>query len=419
MCSRLVHAIAMACVLSVSALATASESTPLTLGQALEKARALHPRLVGFVFEQRVQARQAQSAALRPATTAELLVEDFGGDGAVSGFDGAQTTLSLSRALELGGKRQGRMAVSDALAARLRSEQAAAQIDLAADIARRFVAMLAQQERVDVSRKALELARSVEAVVDSRVRAAAAPEVELVRASVASAEAELTLEDATHVLATARFELASAMGLAEPDFTAVAGDLYALAAVSPFAELMRKVESAPDFMRFNHEARLHEAELRLAQAQAVADPRLTVGARRFQRGSDTAWLAGLSLPLFSGSRASPAVAASEASRDGLALERQAALLRARALLFARHQEMEHARHVAGVLRDDILGQLGRALEQTEIAYRRGRYSYLEWGDAQKRLIEARERYIAAATEFHLNRIEVERLTGENLTGETP
>jgi outer membrane protein, heavy metal efflux system len=137
--------------------------------------------------------------------------------------------------------------------------------------------------------------------------------------------------------------------------------------------------------------------------------------RRFEQDGGTALVAGISLPLFSATRAGPAIAAGEAERARVDTERANTLLRTRALLFAQHQEMEHARHVVSTLREHILVPLGKALDQTESAYRRGRYAYLEWSEAQSQLLDARLRLVDAAADFHIRRIEIERLTGASLT----
>lgn len=411
---RFTHAAVAVCLASAS-LANAAETPLLTLPQAVERARALHPQLAGFVLEMRAQDARVAQAQLRPAPQAEVQLEDFAGTGERRGLDGAETTLSLSQLFEWGGKRSARSEVADAQRARLRTDQAARQLDVVAEVGRRFVQLLAQQERVRAAREALVLAGKVQAAIEERVRAAASPEAERSRAVVATAEADLELEDALHDLETARFELAAAMGLARPDFPGVAGDLFATATrPADFDALMARVEASPDFLRFTDEARLRDAELRLAQRQRSGDPRASLGLRRFEQGDDTALVAGVSLPLFASHRAQPGIAIAQAERDQLASTRQGALLKARAHLFAQHQEMEHARHVATTLGDRILPQLAKAMEQTEYAYRRGRYSYLEWSDARRRLLEARNRRIDAASRFHIHRIEIERLTGESL-----
>lgn len=411
---RQAHAAFAACSMWLATAAAGADATALTLREALDRARTLNPQLAGFVFETRLQDLRRQQARIGPAAEVELLVEDAAGSGERGGFDSAQTTLSLSQLFELGGKKSGRIAVAQAQQARLRTEQAARQLDVAADVARRFVHALAQQERVAAARDAVAVAQRVQGAVEQRVRAAASPEAEGSRAIVATAEARLELEDAQHGFETARFELAAAIGLSSPDFSAVAGELFEAPASPSFDALMAQVETSPDFLRFADEARLRDAELRLAERQRRGDLRATLGVRRFEQDGDTALLGGVSLPLFSGSRAAPAISAAQAQRDQLATQRNAALLKARAHLFAQHQEMEHARHVTSVLTGEVLPQLAKAVEQTEYAYRRGRYSYLEWSDAQRRLLEAAVRRIEAAAQFHIHRIEIERLTGESL-----
>ena len=56
-----------------------------------------------------------------------------------------------------------------------------------------------------------------------------------------------------------------------------------------------------------------------------------------------------------------------------------------------------------------------ALEATRVAFERGRYSYLEWVDAQRELVEVQRALITAAANAHLYRTEIERLTGESLS----
>lgn len=410
------HAALAACCMFTLAGVGAQESA-LTLQQALERARAAHPALKAFAFETRAHEARARQAALRPATSVELLVEDAGGSGARTGLDSAQTTLSLSHLIELGGKRGSRRAVAEAQGGSLRTDQAVRQLDVLAEIARRFVAMLALQERAEDSAEAVALAKRVQEAVEQRVKAAASPEAERSRAIVAAAEAELALEDARHTLETARVELAAAMGLRAPDFPTVAGALFTPPAAPSLETLITRLEAAPDLMRFADETRLRETEARLAKSQGGYDVKVTAGVRHYPQDDETAFVAGLSLPLFAGSRAKPAVTAAEAERDKVALDREGALLKARALLTAHYSEMEHARHVMEALRDRVLPQLVKALEQTEYAYRRGRYSYLEWSDAQRRHLDARARYIAAAAEFHTHRIEIERLAGQDMNPE--
>jgi len=138
------HAVLAACLLSVSASIFGADESSISLHQAVERARELRPELNGFVFELRVQDATEAEAALRPAPTVELQLEDALGSGSRGGFESAQTTLSLSQLIELGGKRDSRIEVANAQSERLRSAQAAQQLDVVAEIGRAFVEALTQ-----------------------------------------------------------------------------------------------------------------------------------------------------------------------------------------------------------------------------------------------------------------------------------
>jgi cobalt-zinc-cadmium efflux system outer membrane protein len=411
--------IAACCCLSP--FAARADDAPLVLRAALQRALDVNPELRGFAFELRAQDARAAELALRPATTVDLLVEDAGGSGERRAFAAAQTTLSLSHLIELGGKRDGRIAVADASTSRLRTEQAARQLDVMAEVARRFVAALAQQSRVTAARDAVVLAERTQAVIEQRVQAAAAPLAEGARAQAATAEARLALDDAEHDLDTVRHALAAAIGTDSADFGVIAGDLFALDASLPFAQLVERLRGAPDFLRFADEARLRDAELRLAERQRRSDLRATVGVRRYEAENDVALVAGIAVPLFQGARAAPQIDLARAERARVDSDRDAAFLKAQHRLYAQYQELEHARHVSGVLRGTVLPRLEDAERQTAHAYRRGRYSYLEWADAQRRLLDTRLRLIDTAADFHDYRIDIERLTGESLAaaGDSP
>lgn len=414
-------ATAMCVVFSfTSGVAAESVPAPFTLADAIQRSLGIHPTLRGFVFELRAQEASLAEARLHSGFQADVLVEDAAGTGDRRGLSTAQTTLSLGHLIELGGKREGRVAVAEASRQRLRTEQAARQLDVVAEVARRFVVVLSGQERVRIAQDGVGIARRSLAAVVQRVEAARSPEAEGIRAEVGLLEAELVLENAEHELVTARHRLAAAIGEDEVRFGPATGDLLEFPQIATFAELRVMLLASPDLQRFADEARVRDAQVRLAEMRRRPDIRGTVGLRRYEQGNDVAVVAGISLPLYSASRAQAQIDASRADRDRLQSDRDSVFLRTQAELFRVHQELTHASEVANVLRVRLLPRLERALEQTEYAYQQGRYSYLQWSVAQQELLDARRRVIETATEFHTLQIEIERLTGESLerTGET-
>src|SRR3546814_2243989 len=105
-------------------------------------------------------------------------------------------------------------------------------------------------------------------------------------------------------------------------FGEVRGDLFVLPPTGDFDELLRRLKTNPDFLRFASETRLREAELRLAATLRKPDLTLSAGVRRLEQSEDNAFVASLSIPLFSGSRARSFVAEAQANLERVDAERR-------------------------------------------------------------------------------------------------
>jgi cobalt-zinc-cadmium efflux system outer membrane protein len=403
------------------AASAAEEGGPLTLAGAVDRALEGRPELTGFQFTQRIQDARLAEAGLKPRPEVELLLEDALGTGAHSGLESAQTSLILSQVLELGGKREGREALVEAGSARLLNEHAARQLDVVAEVARRFVVVLEGQQRYDLAAEALGVAEASQTRVDERVQASRSPPAEAARAGVQLWDARLLLEDAEHELEIAKHFLAAAMGEDEVRFGRAKGDLMTLPPVESFESLAARLPRTPDLLQFASEERVHDAEIRLAELQRRADPMLTLGARRYEQGNDVALVAGITVPLFSGRTAQPVIERAKAQRELAGSGREARRLRLQAQLFSALTQLQHELGLSRILRDELLPRLNTALEQAAYAYERGRFSYLEWTVAQRELLEGRMRLLESAGRFHVLRIEIERLTGTGLAaaGDSP
>src|SRR3546814_17203802 len=66
----------------------------------------------------------------------------------------------------------------------------------------------------------------------------------------------------------------------------VRGDLFVLPPTGDFDELLRRLKTNPDFLRFASETRLREAELRLAATLRKPDLTLSAGVRRLEQSSE-------------------------------------------------------------------------------------------------------------------------------------
>ncbi|MGH8175048.1 MAG: TolC family protein, partial [Steroidobacter sp.] len=271
------------------------------------------------------------------------------------------------------------------------------------------------QERARFAEQSVQLAQRTLEAISARVEAARSPEAERSRARIALTRAQVEQAQARSELATARYALVALWGDEQPTFASGQANLFSFPPLRDFESLLAGLESNPDFVRFASEARLRDAEVRLAQAQARPDITFSLGVRRFEETSDTALVGGFSigLPVFNRNRG--AIREAQVRRAQSEVEREAAFARARAALFGLFQEVGAARLRSDTLRSEAIPQAQTALEQTQYGYDRGRFSYLELVTAQQELLALQEAAIDAAADHHRLRAEIERLTSEPLT----
>jgi cobalt-zinc-cadmium efflux system outer membrane protein len=386
----------------------------LSLAQAITATLDRSPELQRSVYLLRAADARTQQARITPSPELSVEIENIGGSGRFRGTDSAETTFMLSQVIELGDKRGRRSETAEASRALLSSENAARQLDILAEVTRRFIHVAADQEVIRLTQLATALAEKTVVEVDKRVRAAKSPEVELHRARIALLRVRLEEEHAEHELLSSRRKLAAMWGETEPEFGTVSAKLFELPLPQAFSTLVTRLKSNPDFTRFTSEQRLRDAEVRLAETRRVPNIQIGAGVRQLQETDDHAFLVSFSMPLFAGSRNAGAIAESSALREQVTVDEQAAFIRAQAQLFELYQELNHSLAEAQTLRDEILPQTQSVLTQTEYAYQRGRYSYLEWIAAQRELLDAQRSLIEAAANAHRYFAEIERLTGESL-----
>jgi cobalt-zinc-cadmium efflux system outer membrane protein len=388
----------------------------LTLGAAIAAALARNPDLNASLYEIRAAEARALQSGLRPNPTLSTELENIAGTGATRGVDAAEGTLSLSQVIELGDKRGLRVRLADAGRDVIAIEQQAAQLDVLAEVTRRFIVAAAAQERVSLTRTTAELAQKTLEAIATRVQAARSPEAERSRARIVVTRARLDADQAQSELRAARQALAATWGSLMPQFTSTRGELFTLQDVEPFDSLAARLERSPEFLLFASEARLRDAEVRLAQSQARPDLTLSAGVRRLQGTRDHALVAGFSIPLAIYNRNQGAIREAEVRRQQSSAQRAASFVRARATLFGLYQEVTASRARLQTLTQEALPLAETALTQTQYGYDRGRFSFLELSTAQQDLLALREAAIAAAVDYHQARTEIERLTREPLTG---
>jgi cobalt-zinc-cadmium efflux system outer membrane protein len=402
-----------------------TDSPTLTLLQAAELTLERNPRLRSASFGREAAAAGLDQAALKPQWSFDLQVEDFAGSGAVSGFDAAETTLRLSRIFQSSDIRSGRMSVASAMESQVQNDFEVERLDLMTLLARRFLAVVRQQELFDLAEHSIEVWEHATQLAQMRERAGAAPAVERLRTEIRVAKAELQRENAEHELQAARVLLAATWGNSTPNFGIADAMLCNLAELAPFEVVATKLDSNPDLLRFSSERRLQEAHAQLATSQQRPGWTLSAGVRRFELLDDHALVFGMSVPLGSSSRSAPALRRANALSQKSEFDEQHARLDIRATLYELYQELLHTSKEVELFDKEILPRADTILNDIEDGYRVGRFSQLELVNAQAEILAARAARLDACNNHHLYLIDIERLTGGGsiwlapVTGATP
>lgn len=386
----------------------------LTLSSAIKYSIEQNLSLRVFKFRNLALDGQRETANLRPAYEVGFESENFSGTGSFNGSDNGELTVSLSSVIEMGDKRTARVNVVSSNHAQLEAQRQVKVLELLGEVTRRYVDILAAQERVSLAEEGEQLAQNTLSEVTKRAKRGATPEAEVKRAKAAAGQARLTVSSERQQLKYFKIALAALWGEKTPSFSMVGGNLYQFGKDIEFQKLYARVKQNPAIQVFATEERLKEAEVRLAKTQASTDIRWSIGVRQFQETDDTAITAGFSVPLFSSKRSSGSIASARAARDEVFVQKEVTLLKLHTQLFHAYGNRQQAIVTARDLQSNIIPSLEQALKETKKAYQRGRYSYLDYMTARQELITARRTLIDAGSAALRYGADIEQLTAEPL-----
>ncbi|MCA1765339.1 MAG: TolC family protein, partial [Desulfobulbaceae bacterium] len=287
---------------STSPFASAPESEQtvpdqLTMAAALALALAKNPSLTGFSAEIRAREAAALQAEVLPNPELGVEVDNFGGKDSLQGFDTAETTISFSQLVELGGKRENRRMVAGLEKTLAEWDYRSRKLDVLAATAKAFVEVLIAQEEVATNDELLKLAEQTAAAVGEKVAAGKVSPVEELRARIELAAARTEAAKAGRELKAAGRRLAGFWGGDRAGFARAIGQLGEIPALPEEESLKRFLSANPDLARWQAEIERSEAALALARSEAVPDLTLSAGFRNFQESDDNAFVAGVSLPI--------------------------------------------------------------------------------------------------------------------------
>ena len=385
--------------------ASAAEQPLLSLDSALAQAFANNPELAAARWEIDIAQGARQQAGLIPNPVLSLDAED-------TRRDSRTTSVKLSQALELGGKRGARIDVASRGQELAALELERRRNQLRADVLDAYYTALRAQERSQLAGRSLALAERGLGVAQGRVNAGKASPVEATRAQVQLAEVRLELSRSQMEQDNAYRRLAMVTGTATGDFAGVQEQPLALTPLPAPAQLLGRLQETTELRLAEQEVVQREASLGLEKAQRIPDLDVSVGSQYDATARERVNLVGLSMPLPLFNRNQGNVLSAARRADQARDLRNATELRLRTETRQALEQWNTARGEVQSFNQTILPAAQRAVDSATQGFEMGKFNFLDVLDAQRTLIGARNQYLAALAQTTDAWVRIERIYGD-------
>ncbi|MEB2645746.1 TolC family protein [Pseudomonas sp. C 49-2] len=387
------------------AAACAAQAQTLTLDSALQTAFANNPDLAAAQWEIDIAQGGRQQAGLIPNPVASWDVED-------TRRDSRTTSIKISQALELGGKRGARIDVASRAqdAAALTLEQR--RNTLRAEVIDNYYGALRAQERLDLAQRSMAVAERGLVVANGRVTAGKASPVEATRAQVQVSEIRLELDRAQIGLTDAYRRLAASTGSAAPNFQAVATQNLSAPTVPSATQLLARLEQTAELRLAELSILQNEASVGLEKAQRIPDLDVSIGSQYDASVRERVNLVGVSMPIPLFNRNQGNVLAATRRADQARDLRNATELRLRTETRQALDLWQSANIEVRAFNQQILPAAQSAVDSATRGFEMGKFGFLDVLDAQRTLIAARTQYLTATAQATDAWVRIERIYGD-------
>lgn len=411
---RMNKTVPLSVVLLCFASVAVAQTTTLSLAQALERTVKQSPVLQEYPYQLRMIDAQRLQAGVRPNPEIGVDLENIAGTGSSQGLDNAELTLTLSQLIEMGDKRTYRLERTQWQQQLLQQQFEISRVDVLAATARSYIRQvelqqlsLLVQQRIVREQRLLDIARQ-------RATASSLSDADVTRLELRLVRSQLELTAAQNAIALGKAQL-SAHWASEPDFSGVQGGLAQLPLLPTLPELQISLMQSPQLTRFVTQTRLHETELQLAKAEQSADIRLSAGVRRIESQNDNALVLGFSMPWQLNDPSAGQRLAAQTQIELSSVQQQQLHTTLRLLVQQTYLELEQLRQYSKVLQSTLLPKTHQLQQQSEQGYQQGQVDLFSLLAAEQELRQAEMDLVGAQSRFHLQLLELERLTGNALT----
>jgi cobalt-zinc-cadmium efflux system outer membrane protein len=398
-------------------------SQTLTMRDALGRALAANPRLTAAERDVGIATGLKVQAGALPNPNLSFELDNALGSGPFKGLQSAETTLQLSQLVELGGKREARLAAGDAAIGTAVWQRRATRLEVLSETAIAFIAVVSAQRRIQLFDEQISSLEQLIPLLQKRVQEGASSPAETLRAQVAADLFRVDRERAKTQLATARRDLAILMGDSIPRFGAAAGRLAVIGQPPPFRSVVQAIEANPQLMRWTAVTAQRNADLSLARLKRIPDVQISAGWRHFQETvefsggqpvqftNDNAVRLGVSVPLPVFDQNTGNIIAAEDALAKTGAERAINKLVLISVAGRAYDAVNGSLAELKLLRTSVIPNARSALETIQSGYLQGRFTLLELLDVRGSVLQALLREQEALQNFHIAVATIEGLVG--------
>lgn len=385
-------------------------ATPFTFKQALDTAYRNNPELQAEMDKARAMRGYFIQSGLYPNPQLTLTAENFGGSGAYSSYESAETTFSVTQPIPLGHRLQylKKATYADYLAslASIRVQQTA--LYMAVGVA--YVDALYAGQWHQVTKKLARLNQDIVAAIERRVKAGAGAELDLRLAQVRLGEAKIQENKAARDALLQRAKLVRLLG----DGLRVDRPLVdkGLPGVSVnWTELVKKLPQSPQLLQMQLQLQAKRKTITAVKKSVWPDLNIQLGGRHFSDdGSNAAVMSAFAeVPVYN--RNQGKIMTAEAQYTQTAHEFQGTRLDVRQSVYAAFLQAQQNHYEANLVTDSLLPLARKAIKLAQEGYQMGRYTYIELSTALNSLYEEERHYQQAHADYHKALIQMTGLLG--------
>ncbi len=395
-----------------------SSAEVLTLNQALSLAFSRNPDLLASLIEIKAREALVLQSRLLPNPEFNLEFENFYGNKEFRRFDAAESTVTLSQPILLGGKISKRVELAARELELSEWDYRAKRLDLVAEVSKAFIDVVIEQDRLALTEELVRLAEEAFRTASARVQAGKVSPIDETKASATLSLTRIEVERAKRSLEAARKRLSATWGSPLADFKKVEGRLDIDPSIPTYEDLSSRVPINPDIARWDDEIERRKAALKVERAARFPDIVLSGGIRRLNETHASAFIMGMTIPLPIFNRNQGGILEAEKRLSKAGEEKKAAILKAQTALSETYQALSTSFLEAKTLRDSVLPALQSAYDAVHEGYSYGKLGYLDVLDTQRTLFESKVKYVETLAAYQKSKADVQRLTGAFLMNDT-